>query len=110
MRVFWGTREPLTSQQIIDALAERENWHPKTVRTLITRLSKKGALGFRREGRGYRYRARVTQQACVRAVSRSFLDRVFDGSLRPMLAHFVQDKRLSKREIAELKRLLEEKE
>jgi BlaI family penicillinase repressor len=46
----------------------------------------------------------------VSAVSASFLDRVFGGSLQPMLAHFVQQKALTKREIQELKRILENPE
>jgi BlaI family penicillinase repressor len=42
----------------------------------------------------------------VTAESESFLDRVFGGSLHPMLAHFVGTKKLSPAEITELKRLL----
>ena len=110
MKVVWDVAGPVTSQQIIDALADRMQWHPKTVRTLINRLTRKGGLSFEKEGRSYLYRARVTQEDCARAAAQSFLDRVFGGSLRPMLAQFVQEKRLSQREITELKRLLEEEE
>ena len=107
MKVVWEADRPLTSQQIIDALADRVDWRPKTVRTLITRLTNKGVLRFRKARRGYLYQARLEQPDCAREAAQSFLDRVFGGSLRPMLAQFVEEKRLSQQEIAELKHLLE---
>ena len=51
----------------------------------------------------------MTENECVKAVSESFLDRVFGGSLKPMLAHFVEHKNLTADEIRDLKRLLEGK-
>ena len=109
MKVLWA-KAPLTAGEIIDALAIRDaTWHPKTVKTLLNRLVKKKALGFRKEGRAYLYRPLVKEVDCVRAVSDSFLERVFGGSLKPMLAHFVEERKLSAAEIRELKRLLEGK-
>src|SRR5215471_415701 len=109
MRVVW-LRHPQNAQQIIEALAARDRWHPKTVKTLLNRLVRKGALGFRKEGRAYLYRPLVAEQDCVAAESESFLDRVFGGSLKPMLAHFAETRKLSAGEIAELKRLLRKTE
>jgi hypothetical protein len=37
------------------------NWHPKTAKTLMGRLVKKGALEFDRDGRAYLYRSEVAQ-------------------------------------------------
>ena len=105
MRVCWA-KQPVTAQEIIDQLSVQDDWHPKTVKTLLNRLIKKRALGFKKEGRAYLYRPLVTEKDCVAAESESFLDRVFGGSLKPMLAHFVEHKKLSPDEIAELKRLL----
>jgi BlaI family penicillinase repressor len=109
MRVCWG-RSPVTSLEVIGALSPRQEWHPKTVKTLLGRLVKKGALGFRKEGRAYLYRPLVAEQDCVAAESVSFLARVFGGSLKPMLAHFVETQKLSPGEIAELKQLIHQKE
>ena len=81
-------------------------WHPKTVKTFLSRLVRKKALGFRKEGRAYLYRPLVEEKDCVDAASESFLERVFGGSLKPMLAHFVERKKLSEEEIRELRRLL----
>lgn len=109
MKICWS-RHPLSAQEIIEALSARDEWHPKTVKTLLNRLVKKRALGFKKQGRAYLYQPLVAEQDCVAAESESFLDRVFGGSLHPMLAHFVQSKKLSATEIQKLKRLLKQKE
>ncbi|XHR27206.1 MAG: BlaI/MecI/CopY family transcriptional regulator [Chthoniobacteraceae bacterium] len=108
MRILWR-KSPLSAGEILEALkAEDSSWHPKTAQTLIGRLVKKGALGFTGKGRSYLYHPLVTEDECIDQESRSFLDRVFGGSLKPMLSHFVEHRKLSKKEINELKRILEE--
>jgi BlaI family penicillinase repressor len=109
MKVCWH-RSPINAQDIIDSLAPPASRHPKTVKTLLNRLVKKGALGFKKEGRAYLYEPLVAEQECVTAESTSFLERVFGGALSPMLAHFVEHRKLSPAEIAELKRLIKQKE
>src|SRR5262245_49935340 len=108
MKVVWANN-PCSAAEIIEALvAQDAAWHPKTIKTFLNRLVGKKVLGFRKEGRGYLYRALVSETECVDAASERFLERVFGGSLKPMLAHFVERKKLSREEIDELKRLLEE--
>ena len=110
MRVVWA-QAPCSAGLIIEALTREDpTWHPRTVKAFLNRLVKKRALGFEKEGRAYLYRPLVREGECVDAASESFLDRVFGGSLRPMLAHFVERKKLSADEIRELKRLLEDHE
>jgi BlaI family penicillinase repressor len=110
MKVVWADA-PCTAGHIVEALTARDSsWHPKTIKAFLSRLVRKGALGFEKEGRGYLYRARVREKDCVDAVSESFLERVFGGSLRPMLAHFVERKKLSEEEIRELRRILKQQE
>jgi len=107
MRVIW-TRYPITAAEIIAALAANDpSWHPKTARTLLARLVEKKALDYEEDGRRYVYRPRITEEECVAAASGSFLQRVFGGSLKPMLAHFIEQRQLSREELAELRALLE---
>jgi BlaI family penicillinase repressor len=108
MKLFWR-KSPQTSGEIIDQLRASTRWNPKTVKTLLNRLVKKGALAFNKEGRIYLYYPLVGEKECARAESRSFLDRVYGGALKPMLAAFLEEDKLSKNEIRELKRILEEK-
>lgn len=110
MKVVWA-KAPCSAGEIIATLLSGDpTWHPKTIKTFLSRLVAKKGLGFRKEGRGYLYRPLVSEKECVDAASASFLDRVFGGSLMPMLAHFVKHEKLSAREIQELKDLLEERE
>lgn len=108
MRVVW-MKSPITANEIVEQLiAADPSWHPKTARTLLARLVQKRALGYKAQGRAYVYSPLVTEAECVSTASDSFLERVFGGSLKPMLAHFVGKQRLSKAELEELRRLLDE--
>jgi len=110
MKVVWA-KAPCSASQVIDGLtAQDRTWHPKTIKTYLTRLVAKKALDFHKEGRAYVYRALVQEKECVAAASDTFLERVFGGSLKPMLAHFVEHKKLSAGEIEELKQLLDQGE
>ena len=51
----------------------------------------KKALGFEKTGRAYAYYPLVGERECARAERRSLLGRVYGGSLRPMLAEFLED-------------------
>ena len=109
MQVLWA-RSPLTANEVIERLEPVASWKPKTIRTLITRLVQKKALGVNKEGREHEYTPLVEEAECVRAESRSFLKRVYGGALAPMLVNLLEDQALSPEEIAELKRVLDERE
>jgi len=107
MKVIWD-QAPCSASHIIAALNRSgAEWHPKTVKAFLNRLVTKKALGYEMDGRAYLYHPLVRQSECAEAASESFLERVFGGSLKPMLAHFVERKRLSREEIRELKKLLD---
>jgi BlaI family penicillinase repressor len=110
MKVVWRLA-PCSADQVIEALTRLDgSWHPKTVKAFLSRLLRKKVLGFKKEGRSYLYRPLVREADCVDAAAESFLERVFGGSLKPMLAHFVERKKLSEEEIRELRRVLESQE
>jgi BlaI family transcriptional regulator, penicillinase repressor len=107
MKVIWA-RGASPAEAVIAELQQQDpTWHPKTAKTLLNRLMKKQALGITREGRAYIYHPLVTEAESVDVASRSFLDRLFGGSLKPMLAHFLERKRVTPREVQELRRLLD---
>jgi BlaI family penicillinase repressor len=70
---------------------------------------KKGVLRFRSEGNRYLYYPAIPRQHYVREESASFIDRVFGGETTPALMHFARNTRLTKDEIEELRRILDEK-
>ena len=111
MQVAWAAGpEPVTANEVVDKLAGRKGWNPKTVRTLLNRLMNKGALAVEAQGKRYLYRPAVTREECVRQESRSFLSRVFGGAAGAMLVHFVNETPLTAEEIAQLRKVLARKE
>ena len=106
MKAAWE-KSPITANEIAEKLTPTTDWNPKTVKTLISRLVKKGALGFEAEGKTYLYFPIVKKEECLAEEAESFLNRVFDGSLMPMLAHFAQARKLSSTEIATLRDILD---
>jgi BlaI family penicillinase repressor len=109
MKVLWE-RSPQTANEVAEALDSQTDWKPKTVKTLLSRLVQKKALGFEQAGKAYRYRPLVSEEACARVRRRTLLQRVYDGALTPMLAAFIEDEDLTPEDIAELRRLLDRKE
>jgi len=108
MKVVWALKTA-TAKQVVEALASETAWKLQTIQTLMSRLVQKGALAADKTSREHIFAALVTEQECRQAVSRSFLARVFDGEIAPFLACLLERKKLTRKEIAELKRILEEK-
>lgn len=109
MQVLWQ-RHPLAADEIIAALAQEQRWQEATIKTLLNRLLKKGAIAADQDGRRYRYSPVLQREAWLRTQSAGLLDRLFGGRVAPLVAHFSQHRKLSKKDIAELKRLIEEME
>jgi BlaI family penicillinase repressor len=107
MKIVWK-RHSCSAQQVVDDLASSSDWSPATVKTLLNRLLRKGVIEFKKNGKSYLYSPVWTEEQCREQEAASFLDRVFDGALSPMLAHFVRSHRLGKEELQELERILKE--
>jgi BlaI family penicillinase repressor len=108
MAEFWRLGQA-TAREVVTALQGRQQWKPRTVQSLINRLVGKGALTFEQHGREYIYRPAVEESRCVHEASRTFVDRVFSGKLAPLLACFLEREKVSKNELEEIRKLLEEK-
>ncbi len=107
MRLVWA-HHPITAADVIARLTAADpSWHPKTARTLLARLVAKKALDYEARGRVFVYEPLVTEEECIAAASGSFIDRVFGGALKPMLVHFIEQRRLSRSELDELRALLD---
>ncbi|ANB17325.1 BlaI/MecI/CopY family transcriptional regulator [Dokdonella koreensis] len=107
MDVLWRA-QPLAADDIVAATASRHGWQEATVKTLINRLLRKGAIAAERDGRRYLYRPVLARADYVHASSKTLLDRLFDGRVAPLVAHFSERRKLSKRDIAELRKLIED--
>jgi BlaI family penicillinase repressor len=107
METLWRRGE-LTVGEIIEEVAEGEAWGDATVKTLVNRLLKKKAIQSIKAGGRYVYRPLLQRADYVQAESQGLLDRLFDGQLAPLVAHFADHKGLKPEDIARLRRLIEE--
>lgn len=106
MEVLWQ-RSPLGADEVVAALSSEQAWQEATIKTLLNRLLKKGAISAEAEGRRYRYSPVLTRDAWLTQTSRGLLDRLFGGRVAPLVAHFGEQKALTRKDIAELRALLE---
>lgn len=109
MSEFWRLGSA-TVKEVMPALEQSQAWKVTTVQTLINRLVQKKALGRRKEGREFIYHPLVEEAQVTHAASRTFVDRVFGGKLAPLLACFLEREKCDPAELAELKKLIREKE
>lgn len=109
MKIIWE-QGPLAARDVYAALPDGKEWAIKTVKTLLSRLVAKGALEYEQIGNSYLYRSAVSREQVTREEMRGFIDRILDGSIGPLLAHFIQEhENLSDEEVEKLRELLEKK-
>lgn len=110
LKILWEA-EPATSTQIVDRLSGVSDWKPKTIHTLIARLVSKGAVQAQKiDGKSYLYSTCIKEEEYKTSASKSFLQRLYNGSINLMLASYVKEQKLTSNEIKELKKLLDEEE
>lgn len=108
MKLLWEQKSA-TSAQIIDRLTQSTEWKPKTIQTLITRLASKGAIKAENTGsKAFLYFPTVEEAEYKAYANNTFLQKLYNGSLNLMLTSFIKEKKLSREEIENLKKLLEE--
>lgn len=108
MNLIWNS-SPIEASEVIDQIATDNGWSAATVKTMLHRLVRKGALATEQNGKKYLYTPAVRRDACVRQASRSFLERVFGGDATPALIHFVKVAKLTAKDIEEIRVLLDKK-
>ncbi len=107
MEVLWNTH-PLSADEVMARLPGGNEWAEATVKTLLNRLLNKAAISATKDGRRFLYTPLVQRDAWLLEESSSLIERLFDGRVAPLVAHFSQHQRLSRDDVAELRKLLEE--
>jgi predicted transcriptional regulator len=107
MEALW-TRGALTPDEIVDAVGPANGWARNTVRVMITRLLNKGAIASAKEEGRFLYRPVLARSAYVQTESQGLLDRLFEGKVAPLVAHFAEHRQLTPEDVATLKALIAE--
>lgn len=111
MKIVWRL-ERATVRDVYEALLAKRKIAYTSVMTTMKTLEEKGHLIRRAMAgdRAYVYETARPQKQVIRAMVREFVNRVFDGSAEPLMIHLVKEKRLSKTDLADIARMIREKE
>ena len=107
MEVLWR-RNPLATEAIVAALEGEQRWQEGTIKALLNRLLRKKAIRADKDGRRFLYSPLVSRDEWLLTQSKGLLDRLFAGRVAPLAAHFSRHGKLTKRDVADLKRLIAE--
>ena len=98
----------MPTEAVVAALQSEQRWQEGTVKALLNRLLRKKAIHADKDGRRFLYSPVVSRDKWLLAESKGLLDRLFAGRIAPLAAHFSRQGELTKRDIADLKRLIAE--
>ena len=99
LQVLWEAGEPLPLAAILEALHACRGWADSTVKTLLRRLQEKGAVTLQKRGV---YAAAIAREDYRGAANHSFLQKLYQGSAKSLVASLVQEGKLTQEDIAEL--------
>ena len=105
MAVVWE-RHPASVRDVLEALEGETGWAYSTVKTMLTRLTEKGALSVRKRANTSLYEPLVSQGEARRSAVHSLLDRAFDGTFGSLVHHLLDEHKLSKKDRARMEALL----
>ncbi len=107
MEVLWD-QAPLTATDVAARIPVDRDWSLTTVKTLLSRLLAKAAVGHSQDGRRFLYSPLVERADYVTGESQRLVDRLFGGKFMPLVAHIAEQEALSDDDIAEIERILRE--
>ena len=108
MDVLWDASEALLATDIHRRLSGRKSWSLRTVKTLLGRLTGKGVISHRPDGRRFLYSPEISREDYARAATGSLADRLFGGRVAPLVAQMAESRGLSPEDVAELEILIRE--
>ena len=108
MQVLWQKEGEVTAAEVQAALSEEYGWKLTSVLTFLSRLTEKGFAASRKEGKTNHYTACVAEADYQKSESVSFVERLFAGSVKDLVASLAEAGSMSAADVAELQAFLEE--
>ena len=109
MKIVWRHNEPVTVRDVYEELRSRRPVAYTTVMTNMKTLEQKGYLKTTHQDRAHLYRPAKPKHQVVGAMVRDFVDRVFNGSARPLVLHLLEDDHLSESDLEDITRMMGKK-
>ena len=107
MEVLWECA-PRTAAQVCETVCEARGWSMPTVKTLLSRLVNKGAVGTEPQGRKFLYSPLIERSDYVGGESRRLVDRLFGGKPASLFAQLAENEALTDNDLEEIESLLKE--
>ena len=105
MEYLWNN--PLVTITEIRKALSANGWSDSTIKTLVRRLVSKNAIAINDEGATFRYYPLISQQECRLKETKSFINRVYDGSVSMLVTSLAAESDLTEKETEELLSLIE---
>ncbi len=109
MEVLWSRGEA-TVAEVQEAMRAERDLAYSTVATLLSRLEKRGVIGYRVDNRQYVYRPAVSREAVRESMVERLVTRLFGGSATAMLAHLLGTREVDPQDLAQVKEMIENHE
>ena len=110
MQVIWSSENPLTSNYILNELQGRRKWQLSTLMTSLSRLVEKGFVSCDRSTGSNLYSSIIPENEYKTGASRHFLEKLYNNSIKSMIASLYSDKAIQDADIEELRNFLDELE
>lgn len=108
MQILWA-RKKVSARDITDALNQDEAVAHSTVQTLLRKLEVKGAVAHEVDERTFVFFPLVEEQKAKKSATRLLIDRVFGGSIAGLMAHLLENEKISKAELEEIRQRINER-
>ena len=108
MQVLWD-KQQATAREITDEISRREAIAHSTVQTLLRGLEEKKAVDHKAEGRTFVFFPLVEEQHFKDSATRDLVERVFGGDTATLMAHLLNDKKVSRKEIDAIRELIDKR-
>lgn len=106
MKVIWEAGAPVSSTDIVRRLKNKCGWEDTTIYTMLSKLVKKGFLTRDKQAVSY-YSASLTEQDYMLEQTESLIDRLFAGDSGQLVSMLVENRKISRKDIRELRQLWE---
>lgn len=101
--IIWE-REPIPSGELVKICSEKLEWKKSTTYTMLKRLCERGIF----QNENGVVSAVMSKEEYISAQSEKFVEDTFAGSLPAFIAAFAARKKLSKSEVAEIRKMIED--
>ncbi len=105
MKLLWRSNSKMTVAEVVNGLGN--DWSASTVSTFLQRLLTKGIVACEKKGKTNLYYPLLRQSDYDMSETQSFLSKLYNGSVKNLVAALYENKKLSKEDMSELKKMFE---